>query len=385
MTDVLVVGAGIFGVTAALALRKRGADVVLVDAGPVPHERAASTDISKLVRADYGEDVFYSEMALAALDGWRVANRTWDRPLFHETGLLVLSGGDLVPGSFERTSFDTLTALGCPLERLDAGAVHARLPAWSSHVAGYVNPTGGWVESANVVRAYAEAARRAGVVVREGIEIAPLAERSGRLAYVTTRTGERLSADTVVLAVGAATTTLVPELADRLVVVGQPVFHFGPLDAEPFSPPAFLPWAADIANAGWYGFPLCDGILKIANHGPGERVDPAGERTVDACWEGRFRSFLRASLPLAAEAPVVRTRLCLYSDSFDGDLFVDRHPAREGLVVAAGDSGHAFKFAPLLGDMIADVVESEPNRWAERFRWRELGERRLEAARWGGS
>ena len=63
------------------------------------------------------------------------------------------------------------------------------------------------------------------------------------------------------------------------------------------------------------------------------------------------------NLPALADAPIVHRRMCLYCDTFDGDFWIDHDPERPGLVVAAGDSGHGFKFAPILGALIADVVE----------------------------
>jgi glycine/D-amino acid oxidase-like deaminating enzyme len=97
--------------------------------------------------------------------------------------------------------------------------------------------------------------------------------------------------------------------------------------------------------------------------------------------EARVHEFLRDSLPDLAGAPIVHRRLCLYCDTFDGDFWIDRDPAHPGLVVAAGDSGHGFKFAPIIGGLVADVVEGKPNRWAGRFRWRQRLRDRREAAR----
>jgi glycine/D-amino acid oxidase-like deaminating enzyme len=77
-------------------------------------------------------------------------------------------------------------------------------------------------------------------------------------------------------------------------------------------------------------------------------------------------------MPRLAEAPVVYTRRCLYCDTFDEHFWIDRHPRTEGLLVAAGGSGHAFKFAPLLGTWAADSLEGIPNPDLERFRWREV-------------
>jgi glycine/D-amino acid oxidase-like deaminating enzyme len=141
-------------------------------------------------------------------------------------------------------------------------------------------------------------------------------------------------------------------------------------------------WGADISRTGWYGFPaLPDGRLKIGHHGPGRRVHPDEPRTVLPQEIENVRHFLEASLPSLADAPIAATRLCLYCDTFDGDFWIDHDPDRPGLVVAAGDSGHGFKFAPVLGRLIADVVERRPNPWKARFAWRRRGADRKEAAR----
>lgn len=107
--------------------------------------------------------------------------------------------------------------------------------------------------------------------------------------------------------------------------------------------------------------------------------DERGE--VDTGHLERARSFLRVAIPRLADAPLVGSRVCLYCDSFDGDFLIDRDPEREGLVVASGGSGHAFKFAPLLGELVADAVEGRENRWSVRFRWRGVGGARTEEAR----
>jgi glycine/D-amino acid oxidase-like deaminating enzyme len=96
----------------------------------------------------------------------------------------------------------------------------------------------------------------------------------------------------------------------------------------------------------------------------------------------KFRSFVSDTLGGVVDAPIVKRRLCLYCDSWDGDFWIDRDPDREGLVVAAGGSGHGFKFAPMLGEIIADVVEGRGNPWASRFGWRSPGSHTTEAARY---
>ena len=378
-------GAGVFGVTAAIEMVRRGHAVRLLDPGPLPHPDASSTDVSKMVRMDYGADVFWTEMAEVSRSRWREWNEQHaDKLLYHADGLLCLTREPMRAGGFEYESFRLLTERGWALERLDRPAIQARFPAWNAgrYSDGYLNPFDGWVPSGQVVEHLVGEAGSAGVELLAGRRVVGLLQRNGRVAGVTTDDGGSHEAETVVVAAGAWTPTLLPWL-DRLVtVVGQPVLHFQVDDPEPFTPPQFTTWALDIATTGWYGFAaLPDGTIKVGNHGPGRPVRADEPRVVFPEEEARCRAFLRESLPALADAPVVERRLCLYTDSWDNAFLIDHDPAHPGLVVATGGSGHGFKFAPLLGGIIADVVEGHPNRWADRFRWREPGTTTVESSR----
>ena len=374
--SIVIVGAGVFGLTAALELRARGWRVSVIDPGPVPTPTAASTDISKVVRMDYGTDVLWTQLGRAAVlfwDGWNVME-WWPKKLYHNDGFLVLSRAPMQPGGFEFESFHHLTSIGEKLERLDSAAVAQRFPGWAAdnYPDGYFNPRGGWAESGKVVAWLAEKARRAGVQVFEKCAFARLRERGSRVVGVQAKDGREFRADLTLLATGAWTPTLLPELSDVMWATGQPVLHFRVANPAEWQAPRFPVWAADIGRTGWYGFPaLADGTLKVANHGPGRRVHPDAPREVSPEDEPRFRAFLRDTFPALADAPLIGTRLCLYCDTFDGNFWLDHHPQRPGLCVAAGDSGHAFKFAPVLGGLIADALERKEEAMLERFAWRE--------------
>jgi glycine/D-amino acid oxidase-like deaminating enzyme len=386
MGRAVVVGGGVFGVTAALELRARAWDVTLLDPHPPPYEGASSFDVSKIVRMDYGSDVFYHELAELALEGWDRWNVDWPRPLYHQEGLLVLSRGPMAPGGFEHESRRVLRERGHPTVRVTGRALAERFPAWreGAYADGYLNPRAGWVESAAVVDRLLALGEAVGVA-RRAEAFGALLEHGSRVGGVRTRTGMEISADSVVVCAGAWTPTLLPWLADRLHVVAQPVLHFGVTDPAAFSGAAFPPWTADIAGSGWYGFPaLPDGRVKIGHHGPGLPVHPDARGEVTDEHVERARAFLREAIPSLAGAPVVERRVCLYCDTPDGDFLVDADPDREGLIVASGGAGHAFKFAPVLGALVADAVEGRSGPRGGRFRWRGAAGERTEAARFLG-
>jgi glycine/D-amino acid oxidase-like deaminating enzyme len=200
---------------------------------------------------------------------------------------------------------------------------------------------------------------------------------AGQVGLVTAD-GHSHRCDRIVVAAGSWTGKLLPELAEDLRAFAQPVFHLRPEDPAPYEAIRFPVFTADIARLGYYGFPVNgDGIVKVAHHGPGRRMDPDDPvRVPDEEQVEELRGFLRHSLPGLADAPIAEARLCLYCDTWDGHFWIDQHPARPGVVVAAGGSGHAFKFAPLIGDIIADVVEDRPRPDALRERFRYRPERR---------
>lgn len=364
---VLVIGSGIFGVTAALELHSRGCEVTLADPGPLPHPLAESTDISKIVRSDYGADEDYTILGERALDGWRRWNATWRVPRFHETGVAFVTRTPMQPGSFEHASYTLLARRGHHVERLDATAIAARFPAYRAghYVDGYFHREGGWVESGAAVAQLIGDAITAGVTVRGDRAIDRLVD-GGALAG-----DELVPADAIVVCAGAWAPKLVPDLAAALRAVGQPVFHLQPADPAPFQPARFPVFGADIARTGYYGFPINrNGIVKIANHGTGIDQSPDAPRDVTPAQEAALRDMLRDSFPALADAPIVARRLCVYCDTRDANFWIARHPDRPDLTVATGGSGHAFKFAPVLGELIADAALGRPNRFAHKFRWR---------------
>jgi glycine/D-amino acid oxidase-like deaminating enzyme len=373
MSRVVIVGAGINGITAAVELRKRGHNVTIVDPGPIPHPLAASTDISKAVRAAYGPDEEYASLADRCIERWRQWNAQFGVKLYHETGVLFIRQQPMQPGHFEYESCRVLKTLQHGFELFDATTFHQRFPAFAPERCrdGFFDPQAGYVESGLVVATLTEYARSLGVESREAAKFLELDETGDGVKGIVLEGRHRVSGDAVLMATGAWTPYLLPFTSDFLRATGHPVFHLKPDQPDLFMPERFPFFGADISTTGYYGFPLHRGVVKIANHGAGREMSPdSPERVVTDKEEDDLRDFLGSTIPALAGAPIVYTRLCMYCDTNDGDFWIARDPDRPALTIAAGDCGHGFKFAPILGEIIADAVEEKPNPILQKFRWR---------------
>jgi glycine/D-amino acid oxidase-like deaminating enzyme len=374
MSRIIVVGAGISGVTAAIELRKRAHDIVLADPGPLPHPLAASTDISKAVRAAYGADEEYTELAERSLKLWREWNQKFGTQLYHEVGVMFMRQRELKPGDFEYESFKTLRRRGHKIERMNSARSWKRFPAWNPelYLDGVLELEAGYAESGRVVATLIRHAKSLGIQLLEGASFSKLDESDNGVSGIVLGTGERIASDFVVITVGAWTPYLLRFTKKFFRASGQPVFHLQPREPKLFVAERFPVFGADITTTGYYGFPINrDGVVKVANHGPGREMSPESpKRAVTPEDEKNLREFLLSTFPALADAPIVYSRICMYCDTHDGHFWIARDPERQGLVIAAGDCGHGFKFAPVLGEIIADAVEGKPNPILQKFRWR---------------
>ena len=374
MSRIIVVGAGINGVTAAIELKTRGHNVVLVDSGPLPHPLAASTDISKAVRRAYGADEDYTTLAERSIKIWRKWNEEFGQELYHEVGVMFVRQREMQPGDFEHESFKMLQKHGHKIDRVNSARLCKRFPAWDPEVYrdGVLELEAGYAESGRVVAKLIERAKSLGIELSDGVRFSRLNETGDCVSGIVLDDGQRIAADFVVMAVGAWTPYLLPFTKNYFRANGQAVFHLKPRQPELFAAERFPVFGADITTTGYYGFPINrDGVVKIANHGPGREMSPEStKRAVTTEDEKNLREFLSSTFHALADAPIVYSRVCMYCDTHDGHFWIARDPDRKGLVIAAGDCGHGFKFAPVLGEIIADAVEEKPNPILQKFRWR---------------
>ncbi len=377
--DFIIVGAGIFGLSTAHSLRQRGYAVCVLNHGVIPDPLAAGTDISKIVRMEYGSDREYMDMAARSIPKWREWNRELGEEIYHEVGFILLAPEPMDGGrqAFESDSFAELLKRGYAPMQLDPEKLISTFPAFNSEYFndGFFHSIGGYVRSGRVVELLTSSLKSKGVTVRDHTGVAEIEGSGEVLQGVILEDGSRVAANQIIVCAGTDTPRLVPDLAPYFRTTGHPVFHLNPANPELFTPPKFACFSADISNSGWYGFPLYPekGIVKIANHGVGLVMDPrVDEGAITPQDEESLRDFLSGAIPSLENSPIVYFRRCCYTDTLDGHFWISRHPTIQGLTIGSGGSGHGFKMGPEIGEMIAKTALGEDHGYSNRYAWRHL-------------
>jgi monomeric sarcosine oxidase len=354
--DVAVIGAGCFGAWTALALRRRGASVLLVDQYGPANARASSGGESRIIRMGYGPDELYTRMSLDSLAAWRRLETGAGAPLFHPTGVLWLARrGD----RYTADTLATLARAGVAHESLDAAAIRARWPqfALDDDSWGILEPESGALMARRAVQSVVAEAVRAGVEYRTAAVAAPAARGAG----LRTADGGTIAAGACVFACGPWLPKVFPDLLGaRIFPTRQEVFFFGPPPGDArFAPPAMPTWIDFGAEV--YGLPDLEARgFKLAPDRHGAPIDPdSDERTVMPASVERVRAFLARRFPALAAAPLVETRVCQYENTSNGDFLIDRHPERDDVWIAGGGSGHGFKHGPAVGEYVAARAAGE--------------------------
>jgi sarcosine oxidase len=354
--DAIVIGAGGMGAAAALHLAGRGLSVCGLDRFPPGHDRGSSHGQTRLIRLAYYEHPDYVPLLARSYELWRRLEADAGRGLLVESGL-VLAGppeSEVVRGTIASAGIH-----GLPLERPSAAEAARRWPQLALPREWEVvhEPRGGYLLVEECVRAHAAAAERAGAVLETGRTVHGW-RAEGNGVVVTTDAGD-LAAGRLVIAAGAWAATLLDLPGIPLTVLRKQLFwHAPPASARAAHAAGRLPcFGFDGPDGFYYGFPALDERgVKIAEHTGGAPVaDPlAVDRTIDPAERARVEAALARHLP-AVGTNLAAHASCLYTMSPDGHFIVGLHPRHPQVAVAAGFSGHGFKFAAVIGEILADL------------------------------
>jgi len=356
---IVVVGAGVMGTWTALWLRRAGHSVTLIDRHGPGNRLGSSGDESRITRSSHGADRHYATWQRRALEQWRELEQGAATKLIEQAGVVWLASE---AQAFEAESYDSLEALGIPVERWSADELAARVPALNPEGCPWAlfEPEAGALFARPAVMATQDRFRAEGGEIVVG-RVAPPTATDGGLGRIALEDGATLDADAFIFACGPWLPDLFPDLLGELIIPHrQDVMHFAVPPGDDRYAPAKLPVWIDFEGS-FYGFPSFDGVGAKACPdwlGPIERPDDSAREVADETIEAS-RSLLRRRFPILADQPVVRRWTCFYEVTPDANFVIDRHPTLADTWIAGGGTGHAFKHGPVIGQYLAALVTSD--------------------------
>ena len=372
--DVIVCGLGAMGSATLERLARRGKRVLGVERYAPGHERGSSHGATRIIRLSYFEHPSYVPMLYHAYALWRELEQASGLDLLHRTGIaeIGLPDSTLITGTLASIRLHNL-----PHDTLTASELMRRLPIFSlpADYVAVLQPDGGWLAVEPAFEAWLSLARREGAKVLTGASIHAIEPRSGGL-HVHTDQGS-FEAGTAVVTAGAWTKSVLPSLAAPLVVTRQVMGWFRPQNPALCSSTHLPVFMLESAHGVHYGIPPSRpnaGIKVAKHHHSNQVIDPDNYcRSVSQADEALIRAALADHVP-AANGPLIAAKTCLYTLTPDGDFLIDRLPGAPEIVVASACSGHGFKFAPLIGEMLADLATGgDPRHDITRFRLGRFG------------
>jgi sarcosine oxidase len=359
--DVAIIGLGVMGSAALAALARRGHRVVGIDRHASGHDRGSSHGATRIIRLGYFEHPSYVPLLRAAYPLWRELEARSGRSLLSITGIVEIGApaSELIAGTLQSSRLH-----GLPHEVLDAQDLMRRFPAFRvpGDFIGVFQPDGGFVRAEATVAALQALARDAGAELRMEERVTALEPHRGGVLVKTER-GD-VSAGRAIVAAGPWLKPLVPNLPVPVRVTRQVLGWFEPVDragAALFEAERFPVFLLQNRDGVFYGFPADgDAGVKVAkHHHADETVDAEHyERHVADTDVALIRRALKAHLP-GADGRLNAATTCLYTMMPDGDFILDRLPECPNIIVAAPCSGHGFKFAPVIGEILADLAMAD--------------------------
>ena len=363
MYDAIVVGVGGMGSAAAYHLARSGCSVLGLERFGIAHAYGSSHGSTRNIRLAYSEGPEYVPLLQAAYRYWRELEEVSGRSVLRVTGSLDIGPeGSRIIAASRRACREH----GLPFEELDGAEINRRYPGYRLPVShrGIHQPDGGYLRCEEAVAAHVAAARRHGARIVTGARVRGW-EGGRRWVRVRTEDAE-FRARKLVVTAGAWVGSLLPELRSVCRPQRQVMLWTEPLRAEVFEPGRFPVFNMEIPGGRFYGTASDrDEGFKIGRyyHRFEEVRDPDRlDRECSPADEAVLREGVAAYFP-EANGPTRRMTACMFTNTPDRDFLLDRLPGEPGVFVAAGFSGHGFKFASAVGRLMADFCLGRGPEW----------------------
>lgn len=355
--DVIVIGGGTMGTAAAWELGKRGLKSLVLEQFEHVHAKGAHSGETRVIRHAYAEGPEYVPLVFRADDLWTELETIAGEVLLHRVGVLELSA----PGNNHALlARESAARYGIPFEWLTMDEVRSKYPELNvaeDWVGGF-GDRGGFLDVKRSLSAMAHEARRLGVEVREQARVDD---------WTASETGARIvadgnaeTADRLIITAGGWTSRLLDEHNLPLRVLRKTLFWLEVDQPDLYQPDRLPVYIAGIPGYEFYGFPIWGRPgVKVAVHSGGEEADPDKiDREVTDQERAEIVEVARQVLR-GITGRVLHATTCMYTVSPDHDFIIDFAPGLSNVVLGAGFSGHGFKFAPAIGELLVQVLLGE--------------------------
>ena len=354
--DVIVLGVGGMGSAAICHLAQRGMRVLGLERYDIPNDMGSSHGVTRIIRLAYYEDPSYVPLLMRAYDLWRGLGNAAGEQLLISTG--SIDAGPLSSQVFQG-SRDSCEVHHLNHEVLAGQEVNERFPGYHlpDDYFALFQPDGGFLLAEHCIVAHVTRALELGAEVHGREEVLAW-EPDGEGVKVRTDRGS-YNAGKLVVCAGAWASKLVPELSEVAVPERQVLAWFHPIRTELFVPDRFPVFNIVVDEGRFYGFPIygIPGFKVGRYHHLMQVVDPdTMDRDTHDEDEEPLRAFTRGFFPQAA-GPTMSLKTCIFTNSPDEHFILDFHPKYPQVLLAAGFSGHGFKFCSVIGEILADLVE----------------------------
>lgn len=355
----IIIGLGSMGSSALYQLAKRGVKVLGLEQFGIAHTKGSHSGQTRIVRKAYFEHPDYVPLLEEAYKGWEAIKQESGKQLFHKNGVVyfgepeheVMRGVEFAAREFnirvDRIQNDKFKMFEVPTQ-----------------FQALVEPEAGFAVTDETIEAYVEQAEKHGAEVQTGEQVMGWRVKD---SYVEVHTDKmEYHTEKLILTAGAYSHQLIPEYSNLLNITRQLMFWIKPEHPELFKPDEFPCWViAEPKYPGlFYGFPILNkegsnGLLKVAHHARGETIHPDDMNKFNPKKEKeKIVEVLEKYMPQAL-GEVVDFTACMYTYSPDENFIIDVLPETNSrIVVGAGFSGHGFKFVPVVGEILADLVQN---------------------------
>ena len=353
--DCIVIGVGAMGSSTLYNLAKRGRRVLGLEQFDIPHAEGSSHGVNRIIRLAYYEHPSYVPLLRRAYELWSEIESIAGEQLIYKTGSIdtAPAGHEVFEGSLESCLLHDI-----PHRVLNHAQINEQFPGYQlplGHM-GILQQDGGFVLSERSIVAYANAAMSEGAEIHAR-EVVSGWEPDRRGVRVFTDRGE-YTAERLVITAGAWTSGLMPILEGLAVPERQVLAWLQPIDGSLYTPEVFPVFNAYFDEGRYYGFPVfgIPGFKVGRYHHLEETIDlDSTIKTVNGEDEALLRSAVERYFP-KANGTTMTLKTCMFTNTPDEHFIVDSLPGNTQVVVAAGFSGHGFKFASVIGEILSDLA-----------------------------